>query len=62
DISLRIMDIHCSSVPKHIPDTFTDEEIDQIISVVDRDNSVGKRDYATILSALVLAAFVDSVI
>ncbi len=51
DISLRIMDIHCSSVPKHIPDTFTDEEIDQIISVVDRDNSVGKRDYAILLVA-----------
>lgn len=51
DISLRIMDIHCSSAPKHIPDTFTDEEIDKMLSKVDRDNSVGKRDYAILLLA-----------
>lgn len=51
DISLRIMDIHCSSAPKHIPDIFTDEEIDKILSAVDRENPVGKRDYAIILVA-----------
>ncbi len=51
DISVRLLKVHCSSSPKHLPDTFTDEEIERILSAVDLDNPVGKRDYAILLVA-----------
>lgn len=48
-----------SSVPnfrntrgEKLPDKFTDEEIAKIISAIDRNNPIGKRDYAIVLIAV----------
>ncbi len=37
---------------QRLPDTFTAEEINKILSVVDRDNPLGKRDYAIVITAV----------
>lgn len=52
DISVKLLEIHCKKAPKHIPDVFTDEEIERILAVVDTANPVGKRDYAILLIAI----------
>lgn len=51
DISAQIMEIHCGSAPKNLPDTFSDEDIEKILSAVDRESPMGKRDYAIMLVA-----------
>lgn len=37
-----------------IPETWTSEEVQQLLSVIDRTSSIGKRDYAMILLSVIL--------
>ena len=46
DISQRMIKVDCPYTPRHLPDTFTVEEIEQLLSTVDRDSPQGKRAYA----------------
>ena len=46
DISKRVIKVECPYTPRHLPDTFTVEEIEKLLSTVDRDSPQGKRDYA----------------
>ncbi len=41
-------------VEETIPETWTPEEVQQLISVIDRSNAIGKRDYAMLLLAILL--------
>lgn len=41
-------------VEENIPETWTPEEVQQLLSVIDRSNPVGKRDYAMLLLAILL--------
>ncbi len=41
-------------VEENIPETWTPEEIRQLLSVIDRSNAIGKRDYAMFLLAILL--------
>ncbi len=50
-----------TSVPKpkiyteeNIPETWTTEEVRQVLTVIDRSNDIGKRDYAMLLLAILL--------
>ncbi len=37
---------------QRLPDVFTSEEINKILDVIDRDNPLGKRDYAIVITAV----------
>ena len=37
---------------QRLPDVFTSEEINKILDVIDRDNPMGKRDYAIVITAV----------
>lgn len=50
DISHDIPSIHYNRYPK-IPSAYTKKEVEQILSVIDRSNPKGKRDYVAILLA-----------
>lgn len=39
---------------ENIPETWSPEEVRQLLSVIDRSNAIGKRDYAMILLAILL--------
>lgn len=41
-------------VEENIPETWTPEEVRQLLSVIDRSNAIGKRDYAMLLLAILL--------
>lgn len=41
-------------VEETIPETWTQEEVGQLLSVIDRSNAIGKRDYAMLLLAILL--------
>lgn len=39
-------------VEENIPETWSPEEVRQLLSVIDRSNAIGKRDYAMLLLAI----------
>lgn len=41
-------------VEENIPETWAPEEVRQLLSVIDRSNAIGKRDYAMLLLAILL--------
>ena len=41
-------------VDENIPETWTPEEVRQLLAVIDRSNAIGKRDYAMLLLAVLL--------
>ena len=41
-------------VEENIPETWSPEEVRQLLSVIDRSNAIGKRDYAMLLLAILL--------
>ena len=41
-------------IEENIPETWTPEEVRQLLSVIDRSNAIGKRDYAMLLLAILL--------
>lgn len=41
-------------VEENIPETWTPEEVRQLLSAIDRSNAIGKRDYAMLLLAVLL--------
>ena len=41
-------------VEENIPETWNPEEVRQLLSVIDRSNAIGKRDYAMLLLAILL--------
>jgi site-specific recombinase XerD len=41
-------------VEESVPETWTPEEVRQLLSAVDRNNAIGKRDYAMLLMAILL--------
>lgn len=41
-------------VEEAIPETWTPEEVHQLLAAIDRNNAIGKRDYAMLLLAIVL--------
>lgn len=41
-------------VEENIPETWSPEEVQQLLSVIDRSNAIGKRDYAMLLLAILL--------
>lgn len=41
-------------VEENVPETWSSEEVRQLLSVIDRSNAIGKRDYAMILLAILL--------
>ena len=41
-------------VEENIPETWSPEEVRQLLSVIDRSNAIGKRDYAMLLLAVLL--------
>ena len=51
DLSGKLMNMRFSSTPTHLPPTFTEEEIEHILSTVDRESPAGKRDYAVLMLA-----------
>lgn len=54
DFSLKLVPIKRSAVSARIPSTLTLEQIEKILSSVDRDSPQGKRDYAILLLAVKL--------
>lgn len=46
DISQRLITVTCSVQPAHLPTTLPIEDIEKILSCVDRESPMGKRDYA----------------
>lgn len=52
DFTSKLVKVKLPSVPQHLPDAFTEEEISKILSSVDRESPVGKRDYAILLIAI----------
>ena len=43
-----------SSVEENIPETWSPEDVRRLLSVIDRSNPIGKRDYAMLLLAILL--------
>ena len=41
-------------IEENIPETWSPEEVRQLLSVIDRSNAIGKRDYAMLLLAILL--------
>ena len=41
-------------VEETVPETWTPEEVKQLLSIIDRSNAIGKRDYAMLLLAVLL--------
>ena len=39
---------------ENIPETWTNDEVRQVLAVIDRNNGIGKRDYAMLLMAILL--------
>lgn len=48
-------------VEENIPETWTPEEVRQLLSVIDRSNAIGKRDYAMLLLAILLGMRVGDI-
>ena len=55
--------IHMPPVPKHaaVPSAWTVDELKKLISVIDRNSPIGKRDYAMILLACVLGLRISDI-
>lgn len=51
DLSKKLPKMKYSSQPTHLPSAFSTEEIEKILSCVDRESPMGKRDYALLLLA-----------
>jgi len=51
DISSKLIKVKFSNAPVNLPTTFTHEEIDKMLSCVDRESPMGKRDYAILMLA-----------
>jgi integrase len=62
DLSLFIPKSNILMKRKHIPSTWTREDVDRILSCVDVANPVGKRDYAMILLVARLGIQVSDII
>ena len=54
DLSLRLVPVKRVSTAARIPTTLTIEQIESILSSVDRDSPQGKRDYAVLMIAVKL--------
>lgn len=54
DLSLKLIPVKRSSMPARIPATLTMEQIESILSSVDRESPQGKRDYAVLMIAVKL--------
>ncbi len=54
DLSLKLIPVKRSSTSARIPATLTMEQIESILSTVDRESPQGKRDYAVLMIAVKL--------
>jgi len=54
DLSIGIMHISAYRIPRHLPSTFEQDEIDAMLATIDRRSPLGKRDYAILLIAVKL--------
>lgn len=51
NLSASLPQLQISSIPSHLPSTFTPEEVERLLSSVDRNSPSGKRDYAVLMLA-----------
>lgn len=51
DPTIGMVEVRGTSAPAHLPSTFTEDEVRQILDAVDRESPQGKRDYAVLLLA-----------
>lgn len=52
DLSVSILHVNSYAIPKHLPSTFTAEQIEAMLKTVDRSSPLGKRDYAILIIAV----------
>lgn len=51
DPTVGLVKVRGTSAPAHLPSTFTEDEVERMLSAVDRESPQGKRDYAVLLLA-----------
>ena len=51
DLAAKMMTVKRSYEPAHLPPTLSEEQIEKVLSSVDRESPMGKRDYAILLLA-----------
>jgi site-specific recombinase XerD len=51
DLSEAVMKVRNATEPSHLPSAFSADEVERLLSVVDRNSPVGKRDYAILMVA-----------
>lgn len=51
DVAAKLITIKFSQQHSHLPDTLSEEDIEKILSCVDRESPMGKRDYAILMLA-----------
>ena len=51
DLASKMMTVRRSHEPVHLPSTLSEEQIEKVLSCVDRESPMGKRDYAILLLA-----------
>lgn len=51
NLSASLPQLRISATPSHLPSTFAPEEVERLLSSVDRSSPAGKRDYAVLMLA-----------
>lgn len=61
DFSGKVISVPGARRPAHLPETLTSSQIDAVLSCVDRESPMGKRDYAVLLLAARLGLRVSDI-